>query len=127
MRRTIAVLLLFGTSIAGVAWRHLPLGLPWFAFKYGGSALWAVALYWLCAAVWPRWDSRRLVPLTAAIALIVELSRLVHIFPALDAFRLTLPGRLLLGRFFSVKNILAYWLAITLTAFVDDRWIDRRE
>ena len=85
--------------------------------------LWAVALYWLCALALPRWDSRRLVPLATAIALLVELSRLVHIWPPLDAFRLTLPGKLLLGRFFSPKNILAYWAAIAFTAFADDRWL----
>jgi hypothetical protein len=41
-----------------------------------------------------------------------------------DAFRLTLAGRLLLGRFFSLKNIAVYWLAIALAALLD-RWLVR--
>jgi hypothetical protein len=52
------------------------------------------------------------------IALIVELSRLLHT-PWLDAFRISLAGRLLLGRFFSVWNIVAYWIAIGVAAIVD--------
>ena len=118
---------MLAATVAGVAWRHAPLRLPWFAFKYGGSILWAVALYWLCAVIWPRWDSRRLVVVAAVAAAALEFSRLVHVFPALDAFRLTLPGRLLLGRFFAWKNICAYWFAIALTGFADDRWLTRRK
>jgi Protein of unknown function (DUF2809) len=59
----------------------------------------------------------------AVVAAVVEFSRLWHV-PAVDAFRLTLAGRLLLGRFFSLKNIVAYWLAIALAAMVD-RWVVR--
>ena len=54
----------------------------------------------------------------AAIATGVELFRLYH-QPALDAFRLTLAGRLLLGRIFSPANLLAYGLAIAGVAVLD--------
>jgi hypothetical protein len=56
----------------------------------------------------------------ASIATTVEFAKLSH-FPALDAFRSTLPGILLLGRFFSVWDIVAYWLAILLGAMIDRR------
>ncbi len=39
--------------------------------------------------------------------------------PVLGRLGMTLPGALLLGRFFSVRDILAYWLAITLGAVLD--------
>jgi hypothetical protein len=39
----------------------------------------------------------------------------------MDAFRLTLPGTLLLGRYFSVWDIVAYWLAIALAALLDNK------
>ena len=42
-----------------------------------------------------------------AVAALVELSRLAHA-PALDAFRLTAAGALLLGRVFSPWNLLCY-------------------
>lgn len=120
MRRSfISVVLLFAAIFAGLLlhheWRHL----SWGEYKYGHSVFWALAVYWLIAAVLPRYGSRVIAPVAALIALLVELSRLVHT-PAFDAFRITLPGRLLLGRFFSVKDIAAYWFAIALAALADD-------
>jgi hypothetical protein len=109
--------LLFAT-IAGLVWRLAPLHLPFFFYKYGGSMLWAVALYWLIAAILPRTRSIPLAILAASAAAAVEFSRLVHT-PQFDAFRETLTGKLLLGRFFSLKNIAAYWLAIVLIAAFD--------
>jgi hypothetical protein len=58
--------------------------------------------------------------LTAGITTAVEFFKLHH-SPALDGFRLTLPGILLLGRIFSVWDILAYWLAILAGVFLDVR------
>jgi len=48
----------------------------------------------------------------------VEFLKLYHA-PWLDAFRLTLPGILVLGRHFSLWDILAYWIAICLGAYLD--------
>ncbi len=53
-----------------------------------------------------------------AIAVSVELFRLYHM-PALDAFRATLPGKLLLGSIFSPWNIIAYAIGIACAACVD--------
>jgi hypothetical protein len=103
----------------------LPLRLPPFWLKYGGSALWAMALYWLLAICLPRYRSTPLAGLAAAAAALLEFSRLWHL-PGLDAFRVTLAGRLLLGRYFSLKNITAYWLAIALAALLD-QWVVRHE
>lgn len=117
-------LLLLLTVPAGLAWRMVPLGLSPFWFKYGGSALWAMALYWLIAVCLPGLSAAGLGCLAAAVAAVVEFSRLWRV-PAVDAFRLTLAGRLLLGRYFSLKNIAAYWMAISLAALLD-RWLVRR-
>jgi len=121
-RVTYAVLLLI-TIGAGLVWRMVPLGLSPFWFKYGGSALWAMALHWLVAACLPRLSAAGLSFLAGVVAAVVEFSRLWQV-AAVDAFRLTLAGRLLLGRFFSLKNIVAYWLAIALAALLD-RWLVR--
>jgi hypothetical protein len=101
----------------------VPFGLSPFWFKYGGSALWAMALYWLLAACFPRLSVVALACLAAVVAAVVEFSRLSRV-PAVDAFRLTLAGRLLLGRYFSFKNVVAYWLAIALAALLD-LWLVR--
>ena len=53
-----------------------------------------------------------------AIAIVVECSRLVHA-PWLDAFRLTTAGALLLGRIFSLWNLVAYAVGIALGVWID--------
>lgn len=119
MRRALTTLtILLITIPIGIAWRKLPLGLPWFFFKYGGSFLWAVALYWFIATLFPRLYPKAVAAIAAAAALAVEFSRLVP-QPTIDAFRLTLPGQLTLGRYFSFKNIVAYLIAIAVTALFD--------
>jgi len=117
-RRGILLALAAITILAGLGWRLLPLGLPPFWFKYGGSALWAAMVYWIVAASLPDWRASRIALVACAIAALVELSRLYH-SAGMDAFRVTLAGKLLLGRFFSAWNIVAYWLAIGSVAMLD--------
>ena len=123
-RRVVYGVLLLVTIPLGLAWRMVPMGLSPFFFKYGGSVLWAMALYWLAAMLIPRVSSGRLAAICAAAAAALEFSRLWHP-AALDAFRVTLAGRMLLGRYFAFKNIAAYWVAIGFAALVD-RWVVRR-
>ena len=120
-----SIALLLAATAAGLVWRMAPLHLPWFLYKYGGSMLWAAALYWLIAAILSRLAPIRIAMIAAVASAAVEFSRLWHT-PGSDAFRLTLAGKLLLGRVFSFKNIAAYWLAITLTAWLDQRRLTSR-
>lgn len=104
---TAALLLL--TCALGLGLRFARLGLPFLLTKYGGSMLWALAIYWLLSALC------RHVPRAAlwafALATAVECGKLLS-GPELDAFRRTLTGRLLLGRVFSFWDLLAYAVAI---------------
>ena len=59
-----------------------------------------------------------LAAISAAVAGLVELSRLYH-SPGLDAFRLTPAGILLLGRVFDPWHFAVYWAAIALTCLAD--------
>jgi hypothetical protein len=117
-RRILCALILIITIPIGLAVRFLPLHLPWFLYKYLGSTLWAAALYWFLATLLPKLRPRTLAALAMTISTLIELTRLIPI-PPIDAFRLTLPGRILLGRYFSLKNIAAYILAITIFAILD--------
>src|SRR5258707_11492059 len=124
MRRSLSTLaLLLLTIPIGLAIRLLPLGLPWFLYKYLGSTLWAIALYWFLAAILPKLRPRAVATIAIIIATLLELSRLLPIAP-IDAFRLTFAGKILLGRYFSLKNIAAYLLAIAITATVDRLFIE---
>lgn len=110
------------TLIAGLLVRFAPLGLPWFVMKYGGSTMWALMVYWVLAFIWPRGGVGPAALVAGVIATLVELQRLYH-SPGLDAFRHSLAGILLLGNFFSVRDIVAYWLAIAVGAVVDSVWV----
>ena len=103
---------------AGLALRLVSFGLPVFVVKYGGSVLWAAMVYLLLAALQPRRKAWVLGLAAAIFATLVELSRRYH-SPGLDAFRLTLAGKLLLGRVFSAWHFLDYWVAIACIAVVD--------
>jgi Protein of unknown function (DUF2809) len=103
---------------AGIGVRLLPLGLPREVVKYAGSVLWGAMVYGLVALVRPTAATGRLAAVALALAVLVELFRLVHT-PELDAFRRTLAGQLLLGRIFSVWNVVAYAIGIGLAAGLD--------
>ena len=108
------------TLAGGLALRGFgpKLGLPFLVVKYGGSALWGVMVFWLVALPWPRASGARVAGVAAAVAVVVEFSRLWHT-EALDAFRLTLAGALLLGRVFSLWNLVAYAAGIALALAID--------
>ena len=114
----LSLVLMFLTVVAGLAIRFVPLSLPPLVVKYGGSTLWALMIYWIVSALLPSWRFLAVALLTGVLTTAVEFFKLYH-SPALDAFRHTLLGILLLGRFFSVWDLIAYWLAICVGVFVD--------
>jgi hypothetical protein len=111
--------------VSGLALRGFgfSLGLSAFVVKYGGSLLWAAMVFFLVAMVAPRSPRLSVVLISAVIAVGVELFRLVHA-PWLDTFRLTLPGALVLGRIFSLWNILAYGAGIIFAVGLDRIAVD---
>ena len=119
-RLPLGVALMLGTVIAGLTVRFVPLGLPPAIVKYGGSTLWALMIYWVVSTLLPSWRIPTVALLAATLATAIEFLKLYHSSP-LDAFRHTLAGVLLLGRFFSVWDLIAYWLAISIGALVDRR------
>lgn len=110
--------LVVATLAGGLLIRFGPLGLPRLLVKFGGSALWALMIYWIVSTLRPGWRPAETALLAGSVATAVEFLKLFHT-PGLDAFRLTLPGVLLLGRFFSVLDIVVYWIAILLGALAD--------
>jgi hypothetical protein len=117
-------LLIVGSGLAlrgfGFSW-----GLSAFVVKYGGSMLWAAMVFFLVAMATSHALRLNVALLSASIAVGVEMFRLVHA-PWLDAFRLTLPGALLLGRIFSPWNMLAYGVGIALAMGLDRFTAGRR-
>jgi hypothetical protein len=116
----LSLALMLATIAAGLGVRFAPLGLPSAVIKYGGSTLWALMVYWVVSTLLPLGRLLAVALLTGVLATTVEFVKLYH-SPGLDAYRLTLPGVLLLGRVFSVWDIAAYWVAIFAGAFIDLR------
>lgn len=117
-------LVLAGIVIAlGLALRLLGyrIGLPFLVVKYGGSVLWGMMVFWLVGAVLAGRGLCLVVIASGLLAIAVELIRLYHT-PWLDDFRATFFGALLLGRVFSLWNILAYLIGIALALGVE-RWM----
>jgi hypothetical protein len=112
--------LIFLTIAAGLSIRFAPMGLPAGVVKYGGSILWAVMIYWIVSSTFGSIRLIYLVVLAGVLASAIEVFKLYQ-SPRMDAFRLTLPGILLLGRYFSFWDILAYWIGIAAAAFLDAR------
>ena len=125
-RRVRALLWALLAITLGLVWRLTPLHLPAFAYKYGGSALYAVMLYWLLAAAFPRKHSRKIGLFALLLAPAIECFKLVH-WPALDAFRITLAGKLLIGRVFTFQALVAYALAIAVVALLDRSSREKRD
>ena len=126
-RSLIRAALALAVIVCGLAlrWYGFPLGLPAFVVKYGGSLLWATMVFLLVGVLLPRLSRTQIAAIAAAIAIVVEFSRLVHA-PWLDAFRLTTAGALLLGRIFSLWNLVAYAVGIAFGVWIDWLAANRR-
>jgi len=114
----LSALLIVGTVMAGLTLRLAHFGLPFAIVKYGGSILWALMIYWIISSLRPRRPIVESAFVAGGVTAAVELFKLYHA-PSLDAFRLTLPGALLLGRVFSSWDLVAYAFAISTGALAD--------
>jgi hypothetical protein len=123
LRRAALALVVIACGLS-LRWYGFLLGLPAFVVKYGGSLLWATMVFLLAGVLLPRLSRVQIASVAAVIALVVEFSRLAHA-PWLDSFRLTTAGALLLGRIFSLWNLVAYAIGISLGVWID-RLIEMR-
>ena len=102
----------------GLICRFVPIGLPGGIVKYGGSFLWAALVYWCLALLLARAKPIYIALLAILLSTAVEFFKLFNP-PALDAFRNTFAGKVLLGRYFSYKDIVVYYIAICIALWID--------
>jgi hypothetical protein len=114
----LSLVLLFVTIVAGLVVRMVPLDLSPLVVKYGGSMLWALAIYWLVSTILSRSGLVTSAMIAGLLATAVEFLKLYHT-QDIEAFRMTLPGTLLLGQVFSFSDIAAYWFAVSFGAILD--------
>lgn len=119
-RRIICLAIMLVLIPLGLLCRFVPIGLPQFTVKYGGSFLWAATVYWLIAFFFARSSAAVLGLIALFATTTVEFLKLIHT-PALESFRNTFAGKVLLGRYFSCTDIAFYWLAILCAVWFDHR------
>jgi hypothetical protein len=103
---------------AGLLVRSPLPGLPHAIAKYSGSIVWGAMVYAALACLLPSRGVMRTAIAASLLAISIEFSQLWHT-PALDAFRSTPIGVLLIGRFFSWWDIVAYLFGIAATCLLD--------
>nr|WP_181592295.1 DUF2809 domain-containing protein [Rhizobium tropici] len=119
-RRGLLVLAFALTIVCGLGLRRFgyAAGFSFAVVKYGGSILWGAMVYWLLATIFVSSGRFRIAVAALFVSVAVELFRFWHT-PDLDAFRLTAAGALLLGRVFSLWNIVAYAAGIAPALALD--------
>ncbi len=117
-RRFKYVMLALATIGAGLLVHEVGAGLTPPVRDVAGDALWAAMLFWWVSALFPR--ARVLVRATAVFAMCagVEASQLYHT-PALDAFRMTTIGQLVIGSGFDWRDFAAYAAGDVVAAAID--------
>ena len=101
------VALAAGTILIGLCVYRFGTSLNPAARDITGDTLWAIMMYWLIGAVFPRIAIGARSVMTYAICAAVELSQLFH-SPSLDVMRATTPGHLVLGSGFDSRDLIAY-------------------
>lgn len=114
---SVALALVLGT---GLLWRSRYLPMSPFLSKYGGDALWALAVFLGAGLFFTRASTWRIALTALGFAWAIEFSQLYHA-PWLDHLRSSLPGRLVLGSTFNAPDLLAYLIGIVLGASVE--WV----
>ena len=112
------VALALGTIAVGliVHWRGSPLAPT--VRDLLGDALWAMMIGWWIGALVPNTRPAPRAGVALAICWTVEFSQLYHT-PVLDSWRLTTPGRLILGTGFDVRDLGAYALGVLASLLLE--------
>ena len=109
----------------GLVCRFVPIGLPLLIVKYGGSFLWAATVYWFIAFFLSRQRPFALGLVAIVITAAVEFFKRVQ-SPELDSIRNTFFGKVILGRYFSYRDIAVYWFAVFCCVWIDHSAIHNR-
>jgi hypothetical protein len=118
-RSRITCAALTGATVAlGLTSRRSGAVLPDAVRLYVGDALWAAAVYFAAATIWPRARTIQLVIGTLVFSFVIELSQLYHA-PWIDDVRRTRVGALVLGFGFLWSDLVCYLVGVAAAALAD--------
>lgn len=106
-RRVVYITFLAVTIALGLLSRSSLVPADSFICHYAGDALWALAVFWSLAIVWPTKETRWLCIATLGISLTIELSQLYH-SEWIDHIRDFKPAALILGHTFLWSDLVCY-------------------
>lgn len=108
---------LAATVVLGLLSRIVAPWLPsWWVLL--GDGFYAMAVYWVFVLVWPRVNVWVMVGVAIAFCFAIEFTQLYHA-PWLDAIRSNFLGALLLGRGFSMEDLMAYAAGGAIAGILD--------
>ena len=99
----------------GLLWRSPLLSISGITWKYGGDALWALAVFLGVGFCFRRASTLLNALIAVCFAWSIECFQLYHA-PWIESLRATLFGRLILGSTFNSPDLLAYAIGIALGA-----------
>ena len=115
-RRPVAAACLAAAIALGLLSRRYPL--PGFLAEYTGDALYATAVWFALAALWPAAPRGRLTVAAWSFSALVELAQLAQ-WPWLVELRSTRVGALVLGQGFQWADLLAYAAGVAVAWAAD--------
>ncbi|WP_367159589.1 DUF2809 domain-containing protein [Kozakia baliensis] len=109
-------LLMVLVIISGAVLRIVPLGLPFFVTKWGGTWLWGMMFWCVTTLLFLGRYPFRAMLVAILLASLTECLKLVHT-PLLDHFRAERVGRFLLGRHFALADLAVYAAAVIVATW----------
>jgi hypothetical protein len=116
--RVVYAALTAATIVLGLVSRRFGTVLPDAVRLYAGDALWAAAVYFAAATIWPRARTIHLAIGALAFSFVIEAGQLYHA-PWIDGVRSTRLGALLLGYGFLWSDLVCYAVGVAAAACVD--------
>jgi hypothetical protein len=116
--RVVYAALTAATIVLGLASRRFGTVLPDAVRLYTGDALWAAAVYFAAATIWPRARVLQLAIGALAFSFAIEASQLYRA-PWIDGVRATRLGALVLGYGFLWSDLVCYAVGVAAAGGVD--------
>lgn len=111
-------LLTLAVIATGLLWRSGLIPLPPSASNHGGDALWALMVFVGFGFLLPKASTRKNASLALLFAWSIEFLQLYQA-PWIEAIRITLPGKLVLGNTFHWLDLVAYAVGIALGVWAE--------
>ena len=117
-KRIVYVGLVMATILLGMLSRSELVALPDFIATYSGDTIWALMVFFLGCAIFPKWRTRHIAIAALLFAFGIEFSQFYR-SPWIDAIRQTTIGGLILGFGFKSSDLICYAVGVAIGTVID--------